>query len=84
MERTPRRPVSAKPDVRQGNYRDFVIDAFRLDPHRVGVRVETSPVGRDVSVVPVPFPEEEAAALRDSYIVKGFVGGRMEIGRDDS
>src|SRR5262245_41630627 len=65
---------------RQGNYRDFVITARRVDARKVGVSVETSPVGRLDALVPVVYPEKEAAALRNSFIAT-IAGQRVEVGR---
>ena len=70
-------PVSAG---RQGNYRDFVISARRLDARKVGVSVETSPVGRLDSLVPVIFPEKEASVLRGNFVAS-MTGGQVEGGR---
>jgi len=74
----PREKASAS--NRQGNYRDFVITARRIDPRRVGVSVETSPAGRLDALVTVVYPEKEAAALRKTFL-SSIVSGRVEGGR---
>jgi hypothetical protein len=74
--------------TRQGNYRDFVITARRLDARKVGVSVETSPVGRLDALVSVVYLEKEAAALKRSFIAsisgQKVEGGRMMLSADEA
>src|SRR5688500_11128363 len=82
------RARSSPPSDRRANYRDFVISARRLDARKIGVSVETSPVGRLDSFVPMPFPEKEAAALRNSFLASltehRIDGGRMLLNGDEA
>jgi hypothetical protein len=83
MKRRPTPPArrsrrSASTSIR--GYRDFVVGVRRLDARKVAVTVDASPAGRLDTMVTVIFPEKEAAALRDSFLV-GLTNTRVEGGR---
>ena len=69
-------------------YRDFVINARRLDARLVAVSVDASPAGRSDKITKVVFPEKEAAALHRTFVAgleaMHLAGGRMMITADEA